>query len=223
MSSEIENIQPKGEVGIENIQSEYIRFLLLNGKDPISVLHFTESVGITEDEFYNHFNSFKSIEKSVWNSFIQDTVEVLNNDSEYESYSAREKTLAFFYTFIEILKKKRSFVLYRIGDWSPEKGFPFFLNDFYTEFGEYMNIVIGEAIDNQEILSRPVVSSQYVQFYKMSISYILKVWIGDSSNDYQVTDAAIEKSINLVYDMLQKGPLDGIIDFAKFIYQNKAY
>lgn len=220
MSEETENIN--NEV-IDNIQSEYIRFLLLNGKDPISVLHFTETIGITEDDFYTHFNSFKAIEKLVWNSFIKDTIEVLHNDSEYESYSAREKTLAFFYTFIEILKNNRSFVLFRLGNWSPEKGFPFFLNDFYAEFGEYMNIVIGEATDNQEILSRPVVSSQYVQFYKISISYILKVWIGDSSSNYQVTDAAIEKSVNLIYDLLQKGPLDGMIDFVKFIYQNKAY
>lgn len=208
---------------LENIQSEYIRFLLLNGKNPISVLHFTEGIGITEDDFYAHFNSFKAIEKAIWKNLITDTIEVLNNDSEYESYSAREKTLAFFYTFIEVLKNNRSLVLFKLGDWSPEKGFPFFLNDFFKEFDEYMNIIIGEAIDNQEILSRPIVSSQYVQFYKMSISYILKVWIGDSSSEYQVTDAAIEKSVNLVYDILQKGPLDGMIDFVKFIYQNKAY
>lgn len=220
MSTENENITTET---IEKIQSEYIRFLLLNGKDPISVLHFTEGVGITEEDFYAHFNSFKALEKAIWQNFITDTIEVLHSDSEYEAYSAREKTLAFFYTFIEVLKNNRSFVLYKLGNWSPEKGFPFFLNDFYKEFGEYMNVVISEGIDNQEILSRPVVSSQYVQFYKMSISYILKVWIGDSSSEYEITDAAIEKSVNLVYDMLQKGPLDGIIDFVKFIYQNKAY
>jgi hypothetical protein len=223
MSSEIENIQAEGDLGIENIQSEYIRFLLLNGTDPISVLHFTEGIGITEDDFYTHFNSFKAIEKTIWGGFITETIQVLHNDSEYESYSAREKTLAFFYTFIEVLKNNRSFVLFRLGDWSTEKGFPLFLNDFFKEFGEYMNIVISEAIDKQEILSRPVVSNQYVQFYKMSISYILKVWIGDSSSEHQVTDAAIEKSVNLIYDLLQKGPLDGMIDFVKFIYQNKAY
>lgn len=220
MSLDTENINTEIT---EHIQSEYIRFLLLNGKDPISVLHFTEAVGITEDVFYTHYNSFKATEKAIWQSLITETVNALHNDSEYESYSAREKTLAFFYTFIEVLKNNRSFVLFRLGDWSPEKGFPFYLADFFTEFGDYMDTIIGEAIDNQEILSRPIVSTQYVQFYKMSISYILKVWIGDSSSDYQVTDAAIEKSINLVYDILQKGPLDGIIDFAKFIYQNKAY
>ena len=220
MSLETENIQT--EV-IDNIQYEYIRFLLLNGKDPISVLHFTESIGISEDVFYSNFNSFKAIEKAIWKSLITNTIEILHNDSEYADYSAREKTLAFFYTFIEVLKNNRSFVLYKLEGWSPEKGFPFFLTDFYTEFSEYMNNIIGEAMDNQEVLSRPGVSSQYVQFYKISISYILKVWIGDSSSEYQVTDAAIEKSVNLIYDLLQKGPLDGMIDFVKFIYQNKAY
>jgi hypothetical protein len=207
----------------EKIKSEYIRFLLLNGKNPISVLQFTESISISENDFYAYFNSFKSIEKSVWKSLIIDTIEALNNDSEYPDYSAREKTLAFFYTFVEVLKMNRSFVLFKLENWTPAKSIPFFLSEFFKEFKEYMNEVIGEAIENQEIVSRPLVSEQYVQFYNLSIGYILKVWLSDSSKDYQVTDAAIEKSVNLVFDLLQKGPLDSMIDFAKFVYQNKAY
>ena len=50
-----------------------------------------------------------------------------------------------------------------------------------------------------------------------------RVWANDDSKDYQITDAAIEKSVNLLFELMRKGPLDVAIEFAKFMYQNKAY
>jgi hypothetical protein len=53
--------------------------------------------------------------------------------------------------------------------------------------------------------------------------YVSRVWANDDSKDYQITDAAIEKSVNLLFELMRKGPLDMAIEFAKFMYQNKAY
>lgn len=207
-----------------HIQEAYVLNLLRTGKNPISVLQFVEGINISEADFYEHFNSFKSIEKSVWHSFIIETIEVLENDSEYPSYSAREKTLAFYYTFIEVLKQNRSLVLYRLEGLNFLKGgIPFYLSDFFSEFKGYMNTIIHEGTENEEIIARPLITEQYVQVYKVLMGYLLKVWIGDSSENYQTTDAAIEKSVNLTFDLLQKGPLDSMIDFAKFAIQNKAF
>lgn len=206
------------------IQEAYILNLLRTGKNPISVLQFVENNNLSEEDFYTHFNSFKAIEKSVWKSFITDTIEVLENDAEYPSYSAREKTLAFYYTLIEILKQNRSLILFRLDGLNILKGgIPFYLNDFFSEFTNFMNSIIGEGTENEEIIARPLITEQYVQVYKVLMGYILKVWISDSSESYQTTDAAIEKSVNLTFDLLQKGPLDSMIDFAKFAIQNRAF
>ncbi len=205
------------------IQDEYVLYLLRNGKDPISVLQFAETIGIEDQEFYAHFNNFKSVEKAVWKSFIDQTIEVLHNDSEYSTYSSREKSLAFFYTFIEVLKQNRSLVLFRLDDIFTKRTIPFFLSDFFKSYNQYMKELLTEAMENQEIVARPIISDQYIQAYKLLMGYIMKVWINDSSSEYQTTDAAIEKSVNLTFDLLQKGPLDAIIDFAKFAYQNKAF
>ena len=53
--------------------------------------------------------------------------------------------------------------------------------------------------------------------------YITRVWTNDESEDFQVTDAAIEKSSALLFELMKSGPVDLLIDFLKFAYQNKAY
>lgn len=205
------------------IEEAYIKYLLRNGKEPISVLQFCELIEISEADFFANYNSFKAVEKSVWKNFVIETIEVLNNDADYHQYSAREKTLAFFYTHLEILKQNRSLVLFRLDGIIFKKSIPFFLVDYFKEFKGFMNEILGEAIENQEIVARPIISDQYVQLYNLLIGYVLRVWINDSSEAYQTTDAAIEKTVNLTFDLLQKGPIDSIIDFVKFAYQNKAY
>jgi ubiquinone biosynthesis protein COQ9 len=49
----------------------------------------------------------------------------------------------------------------------------------------------------------------------------LKFWIDDTSNAFEKTDAAIEKSVNLAMDLMGKSPLDAALDFGKFLFQNK--
>ena len=50
---------------------------------------------------------------------------------------------------------------------------------------------------------------------------MLKFWKDDSSADFEKTDAAVEKSVNLAFDLIGKGAVDSVVDFAKFLYQTK--
>jgi hypothetical protein len=47
--------------------------------------------------------------------------------------------------------------------------------------------------------------------------YVLK----DDSKDFEKTDAAIEKSVQLSFELIGKGVLDVAIDFGKFLFQNR--
>jgi len=49
----------------------------------------------------------------------------------------------------------------------------------------------------------------------------MNFWKNDDSKSFENTDAAVEKSVNLSLDLIEKGPLDSMLDFAKFLYQNK--
>jgi hypothetical protein len=98
----------------EEIQSAYIDYVLTKGTKPASVYVFAKDNNLTEEEFYNFFGSFDGIEESIWTGLCQKALTEVQNQEIWDQYSSREKTLAFFYALIELLKSKRSFVLYSL-------------------------------------------------------------------------------------------------------------
>src|SRR5687768_4050456 len=98
------------------IQLAYIDYLLTHGQRPPSVFKFSIDLGIKENEFYDHFGSFEGLERSIWKNFIDRTILRLKADESFTAFSAREKILAFYYTFFEELKSSRSFVLLQLAN-----------------------------------------------------------------------------------------------------------
>ncbi len=51
--------------------------------------------------------------------------------------------------------------------------------------------------------------------------FVLKYWIEDSSINFEMTDAAIEKAVNLSFQLMHSNTLDSLLDFGKFILTRK--
>jgi LPS sulfotransferase NodH len=60
----------KVKITPEKIEEAYLKHLLTQGKTPNSVFQFADDLGITEAKFYEHFSSFESIEKNIWERLI---------------------------------------------------------------------------------------------------------------------------------------------------------
>jgi AcrR family transcriptional regulator len=100
---------------LEKIRKAYTEYVLDNGHQPPSVYQFAKKLKLPEAEFYNHYSSFDAIEADIWLAFFQDARQTVEKDETYQTYSVREKLLAFYYTWVEILKAQRSFVVYSYG------------------------------------------------------------------------------------------------------------
>ena len=50
----------------------------------------------------------------------------------------------------------------------------------------------------------------------------MKFWINDRSAAFEKTDAAIEKSVQTVFALFDNGALDKLIDFEKFLWEEKS-
>ena len=109
----MEKASAKAAKGItkEKLQLQYMEYMLLQEKTPSSVFAFTRAIKIREADFYAHYNSFRALEGDIWRTWFEETVDVLHNDKEYAQYSVREKMLSFYYTWLEMLAKNRSYVL----------------------------------------------------------------------------------------------------------------
>lgn len=205
------------------LQNEYILYLLRNGKAPVTVFSFCEQLEINENDFYAEFNSFKVLESSIWELFFIQTIEAINQDEEFSSYTAQEKVLSFFYTIIEVFKQNRSFVILKLGDISRKDFRPKTLDAFRVLFNNWVLEVVNKGLETEEIATRPIVTDKYNEVLWGQFLYVLRVWMNDESKDFQTTDAAIEKTSALLFELMKKGPIDLLIDFLKFAYQNKAY
>ena len=207
----------------ELIKAEYLRVLQETGHEPETVLAFSLEIGIEASEFHSRYSSFKALEKEIWHNIFQHVNIALDLDAEYLTYSGKDKVLSFHYTLIEVYKQNQSFVKHRLTGLSRQSFEPWFLKEFKVAYIEMINSILSEAITSEEIIERLYISDYYKDVLWLQFLYVSRVWANDNSKDYQITDAAIEKSVNLLFELMRKGPLDMAIEFAKFMYQNKAY
>ena len=205
----------------EEIKQAYMEYVLEHGTQPASIFKFVRDLKIKEDVFYEHFNSFENVEKEVWLGMLTQTLETIQSEEVYDQYSAREKLLAFYYTFIEVMKGNRSFILQTTPMSKKPDMQPYFLEYFKKGFMEWIEEILLEATETEEVKNRPYISNRYKDGIWIQFLFVLRFWIKDDSRGFEKTDAAIEKAVNLSFDLMGRGPLDAMIDFAKFLYQNK--
>ena len=203
----------------KKIITAYLDQLLQEQKRPSSVFHFMKSLNMKEATFYNHFSSFEALEKSIWLETFHETRKRIEADKVYETYSAREKILAFYYAWIEVLKQYRSFAQFVFHHDGVLEICPSSLGLMRKEFSGYVSELIAEGKASGEIADRPFVTDRYGKWLWPQMLFILKYWIKDVSVGFEKTDAAIEKSVNFSFDLMANNSIDSFIDLSKFIIQ----
>lgn len=206
-------------ISADKIAEAYREQVLTSGKAPVSVFTFCKSIGITESDFYKYFASFEAIEKSIWTNLIESTRKRIEADADYQAFGTREKILTFYFSLIEAMKTDRSFILHQLKGWK-QPLMPVFLKGFKISFNEWINSVLNAGKVSGEVANRPLLDKRYDVLFWMHFMFILQFWTHDDSANFEKTDAAIEKSVNLAFDLIGKGVLDNALDFGKFLYQN---
>jgi transcriptional regulator with XRE-family HTH domain len=199
----------------------YISYVLNNGHKPPSVYKFAQDLGISEENFYDHFGSFTSIERKIWLDFINNTISRIENDEAYPGFGSRDKILTFYYAFFEELKKTRSFVLLQLEQQKKRTLTPDFLKDFRNRYTSFIEVIVQEGKATGDIARRPFIDKRYPSVFWIHMNFLLLFWRDDNSSGFEKTDAAIEKSVNLAFELICKGAVDSVVDFAKFLYQSK--
>ncbi|GAB3754424.1 TetR/AcrR family transcriptional regulator [Spirosoma pomorum] len=222
----------------EKIRKAYVEYVLENDKQPISVFQFAKKLKMAEADFYADYASFDAIEADVWLSLFNEAKTTVEADDTYQGYSVREKVLAFYYTWIELLKAQRSFVTYSYGRLRSEMaaaspiakarqragrqaGTSRVLQPFKEAFLDYARDLLAEGRESKEVEPRPFLTDRYPNALWGQTIYILDFWIRDVSRNFEKTDTAIEKAVNTAFDLIGRSPLDSLFDLAKFMYQNK--
>lgn len=183
------------------------------------MFQFAKSLGVEEKEIYEYFTSVEAMESEVWKHTFENTIARLNADENYFNYSAKEKLLAFFFTWVEELTEIRSFVLMKKCkfDLPEEKS----LKESKELFMDYISDVLRLGKETKEISDRMWVANQYGKGLWLQVLFVLRFWINDKSPKFEKTDAAIEKAVNFSFELMGSNILDAAIDFGKFVWANK--
>jgi hypothetical protein len=203
------------------IRDAYIKYWLENGRRPVSVFTFCQQLNGSEPEFYQIYSSFDAVEKDIWRAFFEATLEKIKDDETYRNYSAREKLLAFYFLWVQQLRENRSYILLQKEKWLAPPLHLDKLEAFRAAFYDYIRDLIKEAYQTGEVKERKFISDQYVHGFWLQALFVLQYWIKDDSERFEMTDAAIEKAVNLSFQLISSNTLDSILDFGKFVFARK--
>ena len=204
------------------IITKYMNYVLEHEQYPKSVYKFCKESKIKEEDFYQFFGSLEGVSKGIWDTFFSTTLDAMHNDKEYANMSSRDKMLAFFFTFFELLTLNRSYVLMALKRYkTPLKN----LNQL-KGLKKYIKNFAGELVDNgnEEKLLKITKNSKviYSEGAWLQFLFLLKFWMKDESAGFEKTDVAIEKSVNTIFDVFDNTPLEKVLDFGKFLWHEKS-
>ncbi len=204
----------------ESIQAAYIDYVLTEGREPKSVYLFAKNNEMTEEEFYRFFGSFEAVEQNIWAEFARKTITEIKTQEVWPEYSAREKALSFFYSFFELLKGSRSFAIYSLTKHQQGMGSPRVLDTLKTLVENFADDIIKQGLESNELADRKFFTSRYKDAFWLQFGFVLKFWASDNSAGFEKTDEAIEKGVNVTFDLFQRSPVDNLLDYGKFLFKN---
>ena len=202
------------------IISSFMDYTLLNENYPKSVYNFCKKNDIQEKTFYKDFGSLDAIKKMIWQSFYENAMSLLEKDKNFDVSSPKEKLLSFYFTFFEVLLLNRSYVLFVLSEeekilskMSNLKTLRILFKGFATELIEEGNINKSSYLQHS-----PKIFSEAAW---LQLCFLLKFWVEDTSESFEKTDQAIEKSVQTAFDVFENTPLSTLIDFGKFLWKEK--
>ena len=209
------------KISKDKIITSYTKMILEESKKPNSIYHFCQYLKIEEIQFYQFFSSFEHLEESVFESFFENTLNLLSKSKEYNDYDAKTKVLSFYFTFFEQLTANRSFVIYLLSNEKNKLENLKKLSGLRTHFKNYIDSLGIETINIPQEKIQKIQQKSISEIAWLQMLMTLKFWMDDKSPSFEKTDIFIEKSVHASFDMLDITPLKNIIDFGKFLWKEK--
>ena len=208
----------KKEKKSPDILALYMEQALEREHFPSSVYKFCKENKIEESLFYQHYASLETVKHSVWGAFYDNVHDLLEKNKAFSSLSRKDRLLSFYYTFFEVLLLNRSYVLMALnqGD-QPLKNLGQ-LKELRKSVKRFAEELIEEGNeDKSRFTTNPVELFSEATWAQLLL--LMKFWISDTSKGFEKTDALIEKSVNVVFEVFDNTRLDTILDLGKFLWK----
>ncbi|MGF1529909.1 MAG: hypothetical protein ACFCU4_00945 [Puniceicoccaceae bacterium] len=200
----------------EKIFREFEGEVLLKGGYPVSVFSFCKHLEIEERLFYSRFSSFEALEAILWKTWLDEAVSMVEADAEAGSFSAKERYLTLIFSFLEILRDHRSWVLVRFPGTTTALNCRRFerMRDSFFEFANRLSLVLPV----EEVTSRLAPSDWKSKLLFPHLLSVVEYFQRDDSDGFGRTDAYVEKSVRTLFEVLEGNLLDSGFDLVRFLF-----
>lgn len=199
------------------IQQAYVALVVSKCKKPEGFEVFSDHLRSVNIELNGTYHSLTRIERDVVLGTFTETIRRLENEPEYLEFSTREKVLACYYTWLEELGEIREFLKILSKNSLISLSTERFLKSVEPVFKNYIEDLLHEGSDTGEIAERKIIESRYPVMLWYNSRFIFQFWLHDDSVEFERTDAAVEKSVNFVFDLLAPNLIDSGFDFLRFL------
>jgi len=204
------------------ILDAFVAHMTEEGQAPRSVAKFCRELGITEVVFYRHFPSIHAVEKAFWRHWIAGVIEAVESGAEWGEFTARERYLAFLFALIQSAAERRSLLLERFHEISP-LGNPAALEGVRAEFLEFARRLVDQGIASGEIAERRGLTNVYPGVLYAHLRWVIDHYLKDESEEFERTDAFIEKTVTLAFDLFRTQAIDSAADLLRFLLPGNSW
>jgi hypothetical protein len=200
----------------QRIEAAYLYEWKAEGRPPVSIFKFCQALGISEREFFLEYPTLESVEMHWWRDMMDRVIVSVESGAEWPDFSARHRMLAFVFAFTAAALDHRSLLLLRLGHAGPLKSVPEW-SALDERFEAFAKSVLLRGRQSGEIVSRGPVSAVYPAALKLLLRSVISFYLKDESAKFERTDAFIEKSVTVFFDLTGRQVLDSGFDLLRFL------
>lgn len=205
----------------QKIYDAYSTEVLEHEKEPKSVYLFCKKNKIEETDFYKSFASLEDIKESIFSKFFDNAYMLISKEKGFDAQVPKEKLLSFYFTFFEVLLLNRSYVLFILSNSGEKMQKLSSLRRLRNSFKQFASGLIEQGNTSKQSILTKHPELIFSEGAWLQLLFLLKFWMEDSSPGFEKTDMAIEKSVQTVFELFDNTPLDSVIDFGKFLWNEK--
>lgn len=205
----------------QKIYDAYSTQVLEHEKEPKSVYLFCKKNKIEETDFYKSFASLEDIKESIFSKFFDNAYMLISKEKGFDAQVPKEKLLSFYFTFFEVLLLNRSYVLFILSNSGEKMQKLSSLRRLRNSFKQFASGLIEQGNTSKQSILTKHPELIFSEGAWLQLLFLLKFWMEDSSPGFEKTDMAIEKSVQTVFELFDNTPLDSVIDFGKFLWNEK--
>jgi AcrR family transcriptional regulator len=193
-----------------------IELIAKNGYKKTSMSKIAKKAKIGEATIYNYFPTKENILFEYYYQLQLQTKDILLKTKYFSQFSLKEQLQLLIHTQLELLANNRAFVL----EIYEEIFYKTFTNPAMTKGNDELISMIKElldiAIEANEIEEIPF-SNTILNLGCDYIFGIIYYWIQDESENYNNTTLMVDKSLEIIYSVLQSGLINKFEDLFSFI------